>query len=255
MFLILAASAQESVDPGPVVSDDPEPVTVPVAVPEDEKPFPLKVGVGLFFNAGGAFQAQPQDRGHPDFTGELPYSGMAGFSPGAGARLDVRLYDILGIELQVIRAWDQAESKYTINGTDVGFQVKQPAWHVPINLQIGVPSKILRPYLFGGIEMVIPTRTEFPSPAGIPWSMSGGTKTFHMWDFGFGFETRLPIEGVDLRVPLQFRGSASAPWSTVATDRADYTILPGGILTSAHYDTRWQYYASINLGLSWFFPE
>lgn len=260
-------SPDEPTDPGPVRPaptgnpDEPTPVTtgttgIPHAELADDayEPKLFAVGVGVFFNAGGAFIQQPANRTHASFAGELPYSGMAGFSPGAGARLEALFYDVIGVEVQLIRAWDKVQSKYTINGVDVGFDVKQPAWHLPIHLQVGIPGRVMRAYVFGGVELVFPGTADFPQPAGVPWGMSGSAETWHQWSFGLGFEPKFNLSKIDLRFPIQLRGAASAPYSSVATERATYDIDDDGVLHSMHYELRWQYYASINLGLSWYFP-
>ena len=119
---------------------------------------------------------------------------------------------------------------------------------------LGIPGSVMRAYVFGGVEIVVPGKVDFPQPAGVPWTMNASGDTWHMWSFGVGFEPKLNIANVDLRFPIQLRGAASTPYSSFATDRATYDITEDGALVGMEYDLRWQYYASVNIGLSWFFP-
>jgi len=219
--------------------------------PPTERDFAL--GVGGFFNAGGTFMTQPQDRTHPDFAGELPFSGWAGFSPGGGFALDFRFRDFIGIEVDVIRSTDKAETEYTINGTDYRFGVRIPSWHIPIMLKAGIPSKGVSPNLFIGVNTVIPGAIDFPQPAGIPWQMTAQSKTYSHFLFGLGFEGRLPIEGVDIRIPFTLRGSLNPNYPDAAVDRAVYDIDPNGVFRSMEYDLRWQYHAAVTLGVAYYF--
>lgn len=212
---------------------------------------PVAIGVGGFFNAGGTFMTQPRNLNHPEFQ-ELPFSGWGGFSPGGGFSFDLRVKDAIGLEVDVIRSIDTAQSKYGINGTDVFFTARVPSWHVPILLKGGIPAKAVSPVLFVGVEVVIPGDIDLPQPEGLPWQITAQSETYMLWMFGLGFEGRLPIENVDIRVPFHIRGSVNAPYPDAALLRADYDI-ENGVLNSMEYDLSWQYHAGITLGLSYYF--
>lgn len=227
-------------------------ITVASAVePPSERTVAL--GAGAFFNAGGTFMTQPRDRSYPGLVGELPFSGWAGFSPGGGVALDVRLKDAVGLEIDVFRSKDHAQSEYGINGVDIGFAVDQPAWHIPILLKGSLPSDSVSPVLFVGYHLVLPGDPRLEQPAGLPWQLSAKSSSYDLWMFGFGFEAKLPIEDVDLRIPFHLRGSVNTPYPKSATERATYDIDAGGVLQGMEYDLQWEYHAGITLGLSWYF--
>ncbi|MEZ4323287.1 MAG: hypothetical protein R3F61_37835 [Myxococcota bacterium] len=215
---------------------------------------PVALGVGGFFNAGGTFMTQPPDRTIDGFAGELPYSGWGGFSPGGGVSLDFRVKDIVGIEVDFIRSIDQARSKYTVNNVDFPFEVKTPSWHIPIMLKLGIPSASVSPNLFIGVNNILPDKDiELETPAGLGWQLSAHSSSYQRLFFGIGFEGRLPIDGVDIRIPFSLRGSAAPSYPDSATDRATYDIGPGGLLIGMDYDLRWQYHAGIALGVAYYF--
>jgi hypothetical protein len=212
----------------------------------------VAVGVGAFFNAGGTFMTQPSDLSHPQVA-ELPFSGWAGFSPGGGVSFDVRFFDAIGLEIDVIRSVDQAQSEYTINNTDVRFGVRTPAWHIPILLKAGIPSNGVSPNIFLGALVVAPGEVDFPDVPGVPWEMTAQTSTYTRFMFGLGFEGRLPIDDVDIRIPFAIRGALAPGYPAAATDRATYDITPDNVLLSMDYDLRWQYHAGVTLGVAYYF--
>jgi hypothetical protein len=255
LAIIQVVAAQDPLPTEPPL--DPTPV-VPPSAPSTRKGIrppserPVALGVGAFFNAGGSFMTQPQDRSYPGFAGEIPFSGWAGFSPGGGLAVDFRVKDAIGLELDVFRSNDHSQSKYGINGVDVFLAVDQPAWHIPILLKVGVPSDRVSPVLFFGYEMVLPGDPTLPQPAGLPWGVTAKASNYDLWILGLGVEAKLPIDGVDLRVPFNLRGSINTPYPTVATQRATYDVDQAGILHSMEYDLQWQYHAGITLGLTWY---
>ncbi|MCB9674067.1 MAG: hypothetical protein H6737_03065 [Alphaproteobacteria bacterium] len=213
----------------------------------------VALGVGAFFNGGGTFMTQPQDR-----TGfglvDLPFSGFAGFSPGGGVSVDFRWRDIVGVEVDLIRSIDTAQSEYGINGVDYRFKAVVPSWHIPMMLKAGIPSKGVSPNLFFGVNVVVPGEPEIqlPTPNGIPWQMTAQTKTYSRMFFGLGFEGRLPIDGVDIRIPFTLRGSMATSYPNSAIERAEYDIR-NNVLFGMEYDLRWQYHAAVTLGVSYYF--
>ena len=214
---------------------------------------PVALGVGAFFNAGGTFMTQPRDRDYPGLAGDLPFSGWAGFSPGVGGTIDFRVKDIVGLQVDLIRSQENAQSEYGINGEDIRFAVRHPAWHIPILLKAGIPSDVVSPVIFVGYHLVLPGDPDLPQPAGIPWQLSAKNSSYDLWMFGLGFEGKLPIDGVDLRIPFHLRGSVNTPFPDAAVERAEYTFVDGGVLQGMEYDLEWQYHAGITLGLTWYF--
>lgn len=224
---------------------------------------PVQGGAGLFFNAGGSFMTQPNGGVTPY---DLPYNGFAGYASGVGIALDGRVKDIVGLEIDFVHAKDHAESQFSINladGSDATFDwsIDQPAWHVPILLKAGIPSPIVRPELFLGPEIVLPSDPVVNDPVaesgsytwGIP--LSAHSDSYTLFTFGFGFEFKLPIDPVDIRLPLTIRGSFNPSTPSEATERADYTVNGNDQVTAIDYLSEWQYHAAITAGVLVLFPH
>ncbi len=231
------------------------------AVPAKEPPREIEVGAGLFFNAGGVFMTQPAD--NKDGKPGLPYNGFAGFSPGAGLQLEGRYKGIVGLEVDVTRWAQNAESEFTIEGISYPWFIRQGAWQIPVLLKLTAPVGIVRPNLFVGPEFVLVGNTTVEEPVGWPAAvdLTAGTPNYMLWTFGLGFETAVPIEGVDLRIPFAIRLSANPGIPKSAFDRATYQVdgapwdgtTSGGTLQRIDYISEWQYQAAVTLGVSYWF--
>ncbi len=228
-------------------------------IPAREPPREIEVGAGLFFNAGGVFMTQPTD--NKDGEPGLPYNGFAGFSPGAGLQLEARYKGIIGLEIDFTRWSQNAESEFTIDGTSYPWFIRQGAWQIPILLKLTAPVGIVRPNLFVGPEFVLVGETTVEQPAWpVAVDLTAGTPNYMLWTFGLGFETALPIEGLDLRIPFAIRLSQNPGFPKSAFDRATYQVngapwdgTAGGNLQAIDYISEWQYQAAVTLGVSYFF--
>lgn len=226
-------------------------------VPAKEPPRDFEVGAGLFFNAGGVFMTQPDD--NIDGDPGLPYNGFAGFSPGGGLQVEARYKGIVGLEVDLTRWAQRAQTEFTIDET-YPWEIRQGAWQVPILLKLTAPVGIVRPNLFVGPEVVLVGKTTIVEPE---WSeavaLTASTENYVLWTFGAGMETAIPIEGVDLRIPFAVRLSANPGSWASAYDRATYQVDGApydgtpGTLEAIDYDSEWQYQAAITVGLSYWF--
>ena len=229
-------------------------------VPALEPARDIEVGAGLFFNAGGVFMTQPTD--NKDGRPGLPYNGFGGFSPGGGLQLEARVHGFVGLELDISRWAQTGKSEFTINGTSYPWSIQQNAWQVPLLLKFTAPVGIVKPSLFVGPEFVFVGTTTVNPPA---WPITGvaltaGTPNYTLWTFGIGFETALPVEKMDFRIPFQIRLSDNPGIPKSAFDRATYTVdgqpwdqVSNGTLEGVDYISEWQYQAAVTLGLSYFF--
>lgn len=214
-------------------------------------PLPLKGGVGLHGLGGGTFLEQPLEAEVDGYV--VPSQGWAGFGGGGGLTLEGRAFDAVGLEIGFFRRHDVARSTFEFNGTDMPFQVSQNAWHVPIQLKVGLPTGVVRPQLFGGGQFVMPGAPEITQPSGLGTELSATSEPYKAWAFGFGLEFVPKGLPIDLRVPLGLRGAYNTGVGTNAGDRADYTFT-GSRLDAIDYRSVWTWHAAATLGLLVFFP-
>ena len=122
--------------------------------PAIASPLPLKGGVGVFFHGAGTFLDQPDQNEVDGFL--VPAQGWGGFGAGGGVALELRAFDAVGVEFDVIRRVDAASSSFTLNNVEYPFDASQPAWHLPVLFKAGLPTGVVRPHLVGGGLWVIP---------------------------------------------------------------------------------------------------
>ncbi len=219
-------------------------------------PLPLKGGAGLFFHAGGAFLDQPIENtvsiDGADYI--VPAQGWGGFGAGGGLALEFRAFDAIGLELDIIRRADVAGSTFTLEGVgEFPFEVKQPAWHVPLLVKAQLPTGVVRPSLVGGGVFVFPSDPSITQLDGVDITLSAHSDTYKAWAFGLGFEFVPKGLPIDLRIPLNLRGAYNTGVGPSSAERATYT-LDGGVISAIDYRTVWQWHASASLGVSVFFP-
>lgn len=215
-------------------------------------PLPIQGGAGLFFNAGGTFQAQPLENEVDGFI--VPGQGWGGYGSGGGLALEGRFFDAVGLELDIVYRQDVARSTFSIEGgPEAPFQISQGAWHVPLLLKVVSPVGVVRPNLFGGGEFIFPGTPTITQPDGFDIELAAHSDAYKAWAFGFGFEFVPPGVPFDLRIPLSFRGAYNTGVGNSAADRADYTIN-GGLIEAIDYRSVWQWHAAVTLGATVFFP-
>jgi hypothetical protein len=204
---------------------------------------PLSFGAGLIGEAGGNFQTKP-DRatGDPDIN-----PGFGGGTFGGGLMLDSRFIDLIGLEVDIIRSSDHGTGTLTFNGFDTKLTIGQGAWHIPILAKLTLPSPLLAPSVFLGPEIVAPSKGSTsidPSAGGLTPPETADTYVNLM--FGFGLEIKLPLPVLDIRIPVQVRGSYNPGLSDKFVDRT----YVNGVVT---YHSEWQFAAVATLGAAIYF--
>ncbi|MBI5532732.1 MAG: hypothetical protein HY898_08465 [Deltaproteobacteria bacterium] len=226
------------------------------AEPEEEGPKDKKLsfGVGLLAFVGAGFIDKPSNRdatkgggpAHDDF-----YPGFGGGTYGGGLMLEGRFLGIVGLEMDIFRSSDRGRGDVTVNGVKSTIELGQSAWHIPLLVKATISiSPYVRPCIFAGPELVFPGDASASASPNVAAPV-GPTPTatvdnYTMITGGLGFEFRLPIKDVDVRIPLSFRGSYHSLGSTVG-DRIHYTAT-GWVI-----DTTWKYQTQATLGASYFF--
>jgi hypothetical protein len=208
---------------------------------------PVQLGAGLIGLAGGNFQSKP-DRGpaDPDVN-----PGFGGLTIGGGLLLDARFIDLIGLEVDVIRSSDHGKGTVTFNGVDTKVTIGQGAWHIPILAKLTFPSPIVAPTIFLGPEIVAPssgkTSVEVALPGVTLPPPPEKADTYVELTFGAGVEIKLPLPVIDLRIPIQLRGSYTP---SVSSKFADRTPIINGVLG---YRSEWQFAAVATLGAAIYF--
>ncbi len=198
----------------------------------------LDVGVSGLLLAGGSFLDEPDDKGVGGF--EVAYPGFGGFGTGGGLALDVRWLGIVGLEIDVLFSEDRGSGE--INDQDV--KIGQDAVHVPILLKACAPLAVFRPNIFVGYEFVFVDKA---SAETIFTNIDAAAEDYELVTFGLGFELALPINAVDVRIPMSFRGSVNQDTPDTVEGRV---VLTGNQLT---YKSEWKFHTQVLLGVSYYF--
>ncbi|MEK6608355.1 MAG: outer membrane beta-barrel protein [Myxococcota bacterium] len=219
------------------------------AVAAAAEPRKFEVGVGALGYFGANFLSDTDDDVPVEGSNlVLPYPGFAGFSGGAGVSLEARYKGFVGLEVDLVRSSDRGSGE--INGVDV--TIGQTSWHMPLLLELAVPSAFVRPSVFVGIDLVFPGEGKGeadPPPDNL--EVASTASSYTMLTFGFGFEVLLPIEGVDIRVPITVRGARNGGTSASASDRA--SVEPTGGYYEATFNSEWQWQAGGTIGVTYYF--
>ncbi|MCA9568377.1 MAG: outer membrane beta-barrel protein [Myxococcales bacterium] len=223
----------------PFASAEPIPVTALEAV---AKVSPVKVGVGGVFQGGSPFTAGP--------SGDL-LTGLQGMSPGFGLSADVRALGIVGVEIDAIRSNDTG---FTTFGAEDGesLEVRQPSWHVPVLLKLGLPSGPVRPNVQLGAQLIVPTESMLDVQGTSPFALAADASPYMTWTAGLGAEIALPF-GPDIRLPIAYRAAFDTPSSRAAGARALYALDPDSRVVLSESTTEWRYHGALTVGLAYWF--
>ncbi len=206
-------------------------------------------GLGYF---GGNFLSEPSNKTVHEETDSRGntllyqgiYPGFGGTGTGGGFALDFRYAGIIGLEIGCFFTDESAKGEVN----DLDLTLSHSATHVPVMLKVTAETELVRPFAMIGWQWV------FVSDAKAEFEGGGDTfaakaEDFSLFAFGLGLEIALPIDGVDLRIPLTARGAWNTSTTDKASDRADYDIRTETIT----YSTAFEYYAGGSLGLAWYF--
>ncbi len=217
-------------------------------------------GLGLIGGISGNFLDKPGDKTIPNSGGaqDTSYPGFGGGPNGTfGVAIDVRFLKAVGIELDFIRHFaERGHGDVTLTyGNQSGtttVDIGQTAWHIPLLFKGVLPLPTAAPFIFVGPEFVMP---DTPTATA---SLSSGNmfanNTFQaqaskytMITAGFGVEFKLPIPVVDVRIPLEFRGSAYPGEPNNDAGRVTYA----GSTTT--FNSQWKYLAMVSAGFQFWY--
>ncbi len=228
----------------------------------------VEVGVQLFGFVNGSFLDEPSDKDKmvtfDDGTTSPPllYPGFGDVGGGGGLTVSGMWHGIVGLETGIIFSLDQGTGTLSPGaGTDIDYTVGQNAIHIPLLLKVSAPLKTVRPFGYFGIDWAfvsdVAVQERDPDSSAAANLVDVEAENYYTLAFGVGFEFLIPA-GVDLRIPLTFRGSWNPNTPTKAQDRM--TTVPEecgtaakGACTQFIYNTEWQYQAAISLGIAYYF--
>ncbi|MEM1033813.1 MAG: hypothetical protein AAGN82_25995 [Myxococcota bacterium] len=225
----------------------------------------ISVGVGGVGQVGINVLDEPGDQSVDGGVPTPGYPGFFGVHAGGGFALDVRFLGYVGFEMDVLYTRDRGRADITITNftsnttNEFGIEIGHGAVHVPLLLKGALPGRFVTPVVFLGPEFVLPNEGELEIVDGN--NNSGSTFTAFSEDytfltFGFGMEINLPIPKVDLRIPIQLRGSFNPGVSDVRTERSRVTTRVENDdlkVATESYQTGWQWQVAANVGLMWHF--
>ncbi len=225
------------------------------AATANARPHKVEIGIGGtgFMNAtfdGKLTDAQKTIDGPTANTKiPVPYPGFWGLAGGGGLTLNAMYRGFVGGELDLLYSMDTAKGE--INNQKI--EASQGAFHIPLLAKAAVPLRWVRPFLLIGPEFVIPGSPTVKSDISI-YPDKGNVSPYINLATGFGFEFILPAEdGLDLRIPLSFRGSFNLGVDDTVAKRVRFgESLADGTPTIKSINTDWQYQAFIMLGFSWY---
>ncbi len=221
----------------------------------------MTFSVGFLGQAGGNFLAKPDVQSINGATPEPEYPGFAGLTTGIGPTFELRFLGYFGVEVDILVQSDSGSAELEVsqinnNNIQQGkfrVEIQQDAIHVPLLFKGAIPGRIVTPVLFLGPEFVLPNAASSEITEGsIPGfhNVTYGAmmaESYTAFIFGLGLEFNLPIPYVDVRIPLNLRGTINPGLSDQRIDREGRT---GTNPVSVTYSTEWQYQAVANLGLS-----
>ncbi|MFT6398449.1 MAG: hypothetical protein ACJAYU_003207 [Bradymonadia bacterium] len=127
----------------------------------------LKVGL----RGGGGVNWLPNAVDFSDGDRERAYDTFIGGAGGIGISMQIRALDIIGLEIGWLRTFDSATATMTIEGisaatcqevscaaAEVGATMRNQADHIPILLQVSLPSGMARPFANIGLDLVVNRR-------------------------------------------------------------------------------------------------
>ncbi|MGM0576936.1 MAG: hypothetical protein ACQEXJ_14525 [Myxococcota bacterium] len=216
-----------------------------------------EVGVSLFpAYPVGSFIDEPSESDklvtQNGTTFKVPYPGFGGVGVGLPTlSFSASWRGIIGLETGFGVTLDRGTGE--INTIDL--TIEQTTAHVPFLLRVGAPLEGVRPYLFGGVDVVLPLDSKLTTdgPGVIAAEADAEADPYWAWAFGLGFEFILPVESVDLRIPLVLGGTLNPNVEDKAVDRFETLECSASGCSTVVIDSAWQYQAYARIGLAWYF--
>ncbi len=161
----------------------------------------LRVSVGAAGAVQGSFITQPKSELYKvgGAYADVPYSGYGGV--GGAAALSVEgAWRFIGLSVGYTHSLDSADGK--IDGR--ALTLSQTTHHIPLTLRVELPSALVRPSLFGGVDWVSVSSPELKQDAVFDVIYSGASaSSYRAWIFGLGFDVMLTSA---LRLPIRLYG-------------------------------------------------
>jgi|GEM_PF-3442802 len=231
------ASAQSAASPG---APERAPLSAPLSALHE-----LRVAVGAAVAVQGSFISKPKSEYYqqPGILWDVPYSGYGGVG-GAGAASVEVAWRALGLSVGYTHSVDAAEGK--INGQ--ALSLSQTTHHVPLTLRAELPTALVRPSLFGGVDWVSVSGTALQAPPGTGYS-DARADSYRAWIFGLGFDALL---GPRLRLPVRLYGVFNpAPRDTLNdVIEPQLSLSESGGLGFFRLKSEWVWQAGISVGVS-----
>ena len=208
----------------------------------------LEIGVSLLGSAGAVFLNEPEDQTVTIGASEVDvvYPGFGGVAFGGGLTLDIRYAGIVGIETGALLSRDYGAGE--IN--DVNITIGQSSVHVPLILKLMIPTGMARPFLFGGLEFVMPGEASAEHDSDLlPEDLfTAVADPYRLVSFGFGLEALVGNDNVDIRIPIAIRGGINTSTPEGVEGRAEYNLGSGSI----EFNSEFQYHIMMTVGVSYF---
>ena len=253
----------------------------------------VKIGIGATLGIGGALSTglQPADlaggaqnidpvKAGPSFGG--PYGGVGGM-------VELRLAKVIGFEFDYTRSLIGVKATVPISpglvpqlpgGGTVAPEIHFEQWQHQLAFlgKLAIPSPLIAPFIAFGPELVFPDGASISTNPTVPGlSITATAGTWTMLTGMAGIEIKLPIPGIDIRIPIAGRlsynvSSADSPAVCgTLTGPTGPVTLPGipsgsscrlsfnGTLTTSTLDlkityrTEWKLQAGAVAGIAFYF--
>ncbi len=129
------------------------------------------VDLKLGLRGGGGVNWLPNAIGFPDDDRARAYDTFFGGVGSVGLAVQFRALDIVGLEVGWLRTFDSATATMTIEGisaatcqeiscaaAEIGATMRHQADHIPILVQVSLPSGMARPFANIGLDLVVNRR-------------------------------------------------------------------------------------------------
>ena len=206
----------------------------------------------------GSFISEPPEDEKVIDNYQIPYGGFAGIGGGWGLTLSATWEEWVGLELGLLSVSAAGEGKINVGPGVITHEVTTSSIHIPLLLVLSAPFESVKPQLFVGPSWVIPNDMSFEtSPENIVGAnFDARGDTYFAWHFGFGLEIRLPISGVDLRIPVRLHGIYNpAVGDSIDSRIATFAVSPQTASSPEEsrtdYLIEWEWQAAVSLGLSY----
>jgi hypothetical protein len=205
----------------------------------------LRVAVSAAGAVQGSFITKPDNEYYRalNLNFDVPYSGYGGVGGAAALSAEVA-WKVLGLSVGYLHGFDSAKGK--IDGQ--ALSLSQTTHHIPITLRAELPSALVRPSLFGGIDWVSASSTTLESYPGSLYK-TARAESYQAWMFGLGFDFMLTPQ---LRLPVRLYGI----FNPAKRDSLNDAISPQFSLDSPssfgtfELRSEWTWQAGVSVGVS-----